>query len=575
MKDEEAKEKVTSRFPLDLQRLLRGHFIAVAVFSVLVNALMLVAPIYMMQIYDRIMTSGSFDALIWLTAIAIVLLVLYGVAEAGRRRTIALAGNHLEDELVPRIFELFQRRPNADRALDRNMARLSRAKTLFNSGSILPFFDLPFAPMFIALLFVIHPLLGVFGLVGTILVLIVAVLAETSTRDAGKIAMTLEASANELAQGLSRQRSAIVAMGLKDAVFARWMHIRDKARGPQMSASRGDNTFSAASRSLRQTLQILVLGISAALAISQEISMGSIIAGSIILSRALAPVDQIVGGWRNLIQAWNAWGELIGDIDGIADSGLKTAHPRPSAILRAERLSISVPGSDKPLIHPFTFEGKGGDFIAIMGANGAGKSSLLQTLAGAWQAASGSVTLGGRDLHAWPASDRGPFIGYVPQDVEILPGTIRDNIARFSQADDKTVFDTAEAALAHEGIMAMPDGYDTRIGSGGVTLSAGQRQLVGLARALFGNPVLLLLDEPTANLDSARVQSIIGALRKAADQGAIVIVATHDIRCVQASNTVLLVRSGQVTAADTRKYLEAAFEAHQVQKARRQDGNIV
>lgn len=544
---------------LSLSRSLRPYLVATFAFSLVANLLLLVSPIYMLQIYDRVVTSGSIDALIWLSAIAVFLLAIYGAAEAGRRRTLAMAADRLDDQLSPMIFAAFEARPDEGMELDRNLRRLRQVRGAFTSGTILPFIDLPFAPLFIACLFFIHPLLGVIGVAGALVVLAIAVVAEVSTREASGLSASLESASSDFASGLSRQRSAIVAMGLGSAAFGRWKALQDKAALSASSAGRGDNLFAALSRSSRQALQIGVLGAGAALALSQSISLGSIVAGSIILARALAPIDQIVGGWRQTVSARRSFDALLAYLEGAGGGASETtALPRPEASLHLKRLAVAAPGGEDTLVRPFTFEAHGGDVIALMGSNGSGKTSLLQTIAGAWRPQDGIVALGGRDLHAWSSSDRGRHVGYVPQDVEILPGTVRDNIARFTACEDALVFAAAQRANAHEMILALPDGFDTLVGPGGRGLSSGQKQMLGLARAMFGNPVLLLLDEPTANLDTSTVTAFLSAIDDAAAGGSIIIGATHDLRFLRHSATVLVIRAGSVVAADTAQYLQAS-----------------
>lgn len=546
--------------PLKLQvrTVLRPYIAALLGFSLASNLLLLVSPLYMLQVYDRVLSSGSPDTLIWLTILAVFLLGIYGAAEAARRRISALAGAALETLLVPKVFKRFEAGGEDGPRLSHDLALISRVQGTLQNGTILPFMDLPFAPLFLVVLFMIHPLLGGIGLVGAGIVFAIAVTAEMTTRETSTFSQASASSASELAQGLERQRSAMVAMGLMPSVFAKWNAMKMIGQGFAMAASKDDGKFSAISKSSRQVLQIFILGGGAALALSQQISPGSIVASSIILARALGPIDQIVGGWRNLIQAWRGWKQLQDNLSGIEDNAVFTPLPRPESELVLDRLAVVVPGATDPLIRPFSFTAQKGQIIALAGANGAGKTTLLQTVSGAWEAGSGSVRLGGRNLHEWPSSDRGRFVGYVPQDVELLPATVGENISRLGDAAGEAVFEAAREAGAHDVIVSLPEGYDTRVGPGGVHLSAGQRQLIGLARALYGQPNLLLLDEPTANLDAVAAPALIGALDRAAKNGAIILVSSHDRRLIEKSTTVLLVRQGSVMAAPAEQYLKLA-----------------
>ncbi|MEL7481278.1 MAG: ATP-binding cassette domain-containing protein [Pseudomonadota bacterium] len=522
------------------------HSLGILAFSLFVNLLLLVSPLYMLQIYDRVLTSGSTDTLIWLSLIAVFLLGVYAAAEAGRRRVLALAGLRLEEVFSRRMFARFADGEDAAHALPSDISNLSRIQAALQNGVLLAFFDLPFTPFFIALLFLLNPMLGVLGIVGALLVLAIALVSEFATRGSGQRAIAVANEAQAFARGLSRQKSAVVAMGLGQRLFNRWRGIRDAATDEAISASKGDGAFSSLARSVRQILQVIVLGAGAALALSQEISPGGIVAASVIMSRALAPIDQIVGSWRTIVMARSAWSDLIQRLDPSLDPSTYTPLPRPSADIQIDRLSVQVPGTELPVIRPFSFVISPESKIALCGGNGSGKTTLLQTLAGVWPAGSGRILLGGRDIHAWPSEDRGQFIGYVPQDVELVPGTVADNISRFEDDRLNDVFAAAQRAGAHDLIVRLPDGYDTRVGPGGVHLSAGQRQLIGLARAFFGDPVLLLLDEPTANLDDLTSKHVAVAIDDLVRQGAIVIVSTHDPALIARMDLCLMVRDGAI-----------------------------
>jgi ATP-binding cassette, subfamily C, type I secretion system permease/ATPase len=542
---------------LQVRQRLRPYIAGLAGFSLASNILLLVSPLYMLQVYDRVLSSGSIDTLIWLSVLAVFLLGVYGAAEAGRRRVSALAGKELDTLLMPLAFSRFET-DSGQPHLARDLGAVQRIQTALQSGSLVPFADLPFAPLFLVVLFLIHPVLGAIGLVGAIVVFAVAVTAELTTRQAGQFSQGALRSAGEFATGLERQRSAMAAMGLVPAAYRRWRANQEAGQGFSLDAAKQDGKFSAISRSTRQVLQICVLGGGAALALSQEISPGAIVASSIILARTLGPIDQIVGSWRNTIQTWTAWKDLMERLDGTEAEPQYTPLPRPAADLKLDRLSVVVPGAEGPQIRPFSWSANGGQLIAVTGGNGAGKTTLLQTLAGAWQPGSGTISLGGRNLHDWPGPDRGRHVGYVPQDVELLPATVGENIARLGEADSDAIIAAARAAGAHETILALPDSYDTRVGPGGTHLSAGQRQMIGLARALYGDPVLLLLDEPTANLDAAAAPGLVNALRQAAERGAIILAATHDRRVIERATTVLLVRNGDVMAAPAEQFLKLA-----------------
>jgi PrtD family type I secretion system ABC transporter len=540
-------------------RELPGYFIPILSFSLVSNILLLVSPLYMLQVYDRILTSGSKDTLIWITLISVFLLAVFAASETGRRKMCNLAAESLEQKLSERIFVQFDKQHDAGGRLPNDLRVLGRIHGFFQNQTILPFFDLPFAPLFLLIMFMIHPLIGMLGLVGGLILLSVAVFAEFSTRRTHETSSAVNSKAFNLASGLSRQRSAIVSMGLTTHALSKWRETKNTARELNLKAGGRESGFSALTKAGRQILQILILGAGGALAITQQISPGAIVAGSIILGRALAPIDQIVGSWRGITQARSAWNQLKDSIEAPVETVAFTPLPRPEAQLKLDRLSIAVPGSREALIRPFGFEMNGGHMMAILGSNGCGKTTLLQTLAGAWMPHSGEVALGGRNLHKWAAEDRGQYIGYVPQDVELLPGTVAENISRMRDAEAFDIIEASKKAGAHEIILSLPKGYDTEVGASGMTtLSAGQRQLIGLARALFGSPVLILLDEPTANLDPTAVYKAISHLNKVAQSGVMIIAATHDIKLIQATKSVMVIREGGILNADTKQYLQAS-----------------
>ena len=542
-----------------MERELPGYFLPILGFSLVSNILLLVSPLYMLQVYDRILTSGSKDTLIWITIISIFLLAVYAAAETGRRRICSLAAEELEEKLSERVFVEFGKTHDAGGRLPNDLRVLSRIRGFFQNQTVLPFFDLPFAPLFLLVMFMIHPIIGVLGLTGGIILLSVAICAELSTRRTNETASAVNSEAFNLAGGLSRQRSAIVAMGLTDNALAKWRRTKETARELNLKAGAKETGFSSVTKAGRQMLQILILGAGGALAITQQISPGAIVAGSIILGRALGPIDQIVGSWRGIAAARSAWNQIQTAIENNDPKVAYTPLPRPEAQLKLDRLSIAIPGSREALIRPFGFEASGGQMIAILGSNGCGKTTLLQTIAGAWTPHSGSVVLGGRDLHAWASEDRGQYIGYVPQDVELLPGTVGENIARMTECEAEDIIEAAKKAGAHDMILSLPQGYETPVGSAGIgSLSAGQRQLIGLARALFGNPVLIILDEPTANLDPSAVYRAISNLNKVAKAGTIILTATHDAKLISATQSVMVIREGGVLTADTKQYIQAS-----------------
>lgn len=542
----------------EINDLLPSAFRALFVFGLAVNVLLLVSPLYMLQIYDRVLSSGSFDSLLWLTLIAVFLLAVYAMAEMGRRRIAALAAQALDSHFQGRIFARFERGLDDRPALMADAQQLNRLTGVFQNGTVIAFFDLPFAPLFMVLLFLLHPLLGLVGLGGALVVFALAVRAEASTRANGQAAAAGSAAALEFAGGLVRQRSAMIAMGIGARAYAKWLELRARAAVFADRAADGEGSHAGTSRSLRQILQILVLATGAGLALVQAISPGAIVAASILVARALAPIDQITGGWRQLVQARAAWEDLSERLASVEPELAYTPLPRPEPVVAIERLAVELPNAREALIRSFTYTIPAGRKVAVVGQNGSGKSALLQTLAGVWPSGGGSVALGGRDIHAWSSGDRGGHVGYVPQDIELMSATVAENIARLATGEADAMLDAARRAGAHDAILGLPQGYDTIVGPGGTQVSRGQTQLIGLARALYGDPVLLLLDEPTANLDPDSAARVIGALGQFSGAGGIVIAASHDPRLVAAMDVVLTIRRGAVEEVSAAEYAAAA-----------------
>jgi PrtD family type I secretion system ABC transporter len=549
-------------------RKLRRHLWWAFGFSVVVNLLFLVSPLYMLQVYDRVLASGSMETLIYLSVIAVFLLLVYIAAEAGRKRVLSRAGQVLGEALdgVTLRRGLSAAATPSQKTIA-SVANLSKVQSLLLQGTVAPLFDLPFVFLFLGVLFLIHPILFAIGLVGAGILLCLAVATDKVSRGAVKQASEQDQKAQGHLSHMVRQRAAIVSMGMTDRAVEQWQVMRREAVDTNLEAGEGANLLSSVTRSFRQILQIAILGGGAALAVGGSVTPGTIVAGSIIMGRGLAPIDQTVAIWRQLILGWQGWKELSEWVDGHAPSDLPmevaavTAMPRPTPQLKFEEFAVGIPGTDKPLLPQMTVELKPGALIALLGPSGAGKTSFLQSVAGAWAPAHGTVRLGGRDMTSWDARDRGRWVGYLPQHVELLTGTILQNIARFTDCDPEEVFIAAQRVGCHEMILRLPKGYDTPIGEGGVHLSAGQRQSVGLARAFFAYPSLILLDEPTAHLDAGLAANLMARFaaytRSPQDERDITaIIATHDLRLINAADQVMIIQDRKIQITPREEYLK-------------------
>ena len=541
---------------------LKPFLIVTLLFSLVVNLLMLVSPLYMLQVYDHVLSSGSIETLVMVSIAAIGLLSVYGFAEAARRKTLALMSEQIQTEYGPIIFSSSFQKPEAAQGLPAKLADLSTVENFLRHGLLLPFFDLPFTPLFIFAMFLVHPIIGWIGVIGGLALILITIFTEMSTRQSVEDAMRAESISSNLANEISRKRSAIMSLGMMTPLLANWMSHKKRANEMTLAGLGRSTFFSSQAKALRQMLQVGALGVGGYLVLQLEMSAGAIIAGSILMGRALAPIDQALGAWRQLIRARKAWGSVNETVSQSEDAATTlTPMPRPTSELSIESLVVASAGSDEPLLPKFNVTLTAGSSVAILGPSGSGKTSLLQTLVGAWMPLDGRVRLGGRDIHGWDASDRGKYLGYVPQDVELLPGTIAQNINRFSDGSPEDVMAAAQKAGFHDMILRFPEGYDTRVGPGGHHLSQGQQKGVGLARAFYMNPVLVVLDEPGANLDRLSFSSFQRGLSEIKASGSIIIFATHDTRFLALADNIILLEDRALKMVSTKEYLETLSRA--------------
>lgn len=533
---------------------LRPYVRVALVFSIIGNLTLLVSPLYMLQVYDRVLASGSIETLILISLVAALLMCVFVFAELGRRRVVALAVQELESKYDRQIFEEALASPEPT-ALRSSQTDLSTIQTFLSNGMILPLFDLPFTPLFLLLLFLLHPVIGWLGVAGAIILLAIAAYSEFSTRQATELAQSAEHGALTYATMLERQRSAVLGMGMVGSAYEAWKQRKQAASSKTLNSATDNVVFSASTRGLRMMLQIAALGIGAALVLAQQTTPGAIIAGSIILGRALAPIDQSVSIWRQIVRFRTAWQNLGMKLFAGRERVEITSMPRPDPILLIENLEVGVQQSETPLFPKFSLTVEKGEIVCLVGGIGAGKTSLLQTVSGFWRPLSGSVRLGGVDMHHWAADDRGQYVGYLPQGGELVPGTVTENISRFQEAEAREVFAAARMVDAHATISALPKAYDTMVGPDGTHISAGQTAKIALARAFFREPVLVLLDEPSANLDAPSRAGLVRSLGQARSHGTIVLMATHDPALIDICDKVVLLSTQRIAAVSPQDYL--------------------
>ena len=525
----------------------RSAFVSVGVFSFCINLLMLTMPLYMLQVYDRVLTSRSFDTLIMLSVLALGLMSMNGLLEFVRARVLVRVGARLDQALSPQVFgSVVAQRLRGGDEQGQPLRDLETLRTFLTGSALHAFDDSPWTPLFIALIFVFHPLLGTIALVGAILLFALAVLGEFLTRRPLAEASHQSMRANRFADSTFRNAEAIEAMGMRPALEKRWLERHVAALAYQARASDRAGSLTAAVKFVRPVLQMSMLGFGAYLAIQQVITPGVMIAASIILGRALAPVEAAINGWRSFVGARGAHGRLNDLLGEAEDATPDMALPAPSGRLAVEVGSAGPPALTKPVLRRINLALEPGEALGVIGPSAAGKSSLARLLVGVWKPQSGHVRLDGADIYDWNPVELGPHVGYLPQDVELFDGSVADNIARFTEADPAAVVAAAQRAGVHEMILQLPDGYDTLIGESGGVLSGGQRQRIALARALFGPPALVVVDEPNSNLDSEGEVALHEAIAWLKSEGRTVVIISHRPNILNQVDKILLLREGRI-----------------------------
>jgi ATP-binding cassette subfamily C protein RsaD len=503
----------------------------------------------MLQVYDRVLSSRNLMTLLFLTIIAVFLYLVYGSLEAMRSRVLVRGGARFENVLRAPLFEttfaaMLGRKSGTVEAQPFRDADMVRE---FVTGSaMLAFFDLPWVPLFVAAAFLLHPIFGWLAIGSGILTLIFTIINEYSTKKLLYRATQASISAHADVSATLRNAEVMRAMGMASGLQDRWADRRNEQIAWQAVASDRGSALIAGLKSFRQIVQVFILGVGGYLCLEGELSAGGIVAASIIVGRALAPIELAVGQWKVFQGARGAWGRLQDLFRAIPQSQMRMPLPAPKGNINVEQIVAAAPGERTPILRGVSFQLEKGDALAIIGPSAAGKSSLIRVLLGVWPALAGTVRFDGFDVNHWNPNDLGPHIGYLPQDVELFAGTIAQNIARFREAEHADVIRAAELAGVHEMVQHMPSGYDTQIGEGGHALSGGQRQRVGLARALFGKPAIVVLDEPNANLDSTGESALVGAIRYLKQTGSTVIFVTHKTNMLTLADKVLLMEQGAV-----------------------------
>lgn len=536
----------------DLERTLlacRTSFFAVALFSFFINLLMLVPSFYMLQVYDRAVGSGSKATLLMLTLIMLFLMLSMGALEWVRSRIMVRISTRLENDLGARLhdagFKLALDSGGVN-ATTQPLSDLNGLRQFLTGSGLFAFFDAPWLPIYLAVMFIFHPWFGWLGAVSALLLVALAMLNERLTQDPLQQANHEQLLATSLTGKSLNNAEAIAAMGMLPSLRQRWLKQVHKVLLLQSLASDRAGAISSLSKTFRQLVQSLVLGLGAYLAINQEISGGLMIAGSILLGRALAPIDQMIGAWKGFIGARSQYARLHDLLAKVAQEPEPMPLPAPLGNIAVENLHTGAPGSTKPIIRNISFQVTPGTAVGIIGPSGSGKSTLARALLGIWPALEGHVRLDGADVGQWRREELGRYLGYLPQDIELFEGSIGENIARLGELDAEAVVDAAQLAGVHELILQLPQGYDTRIGANGGGLSGGQRQRIGLARALYGNPIVLILDEPNSNLDEAGEKMLARALQVMKQRGSTLFVITHRPNVLAQLDSLIVMNAGEM-----------------------------
>jgi PrtD family type I secretion system ABC transporter len=528
----------------------RGAFLGVAILSGLINLLYLSGSIFMMEVYDRVLPSRSIPTLVGLSVIIVVLYLFQGLFEMLRGRIMARVGAALDEDLSQQILQEQLKAPLKDKVDgdgQQPLRDLDQLRAFFAGGGPSALFDLPWMPLYLFVCFAFHPWLGFAALGGATVLVVITLLTELLTKEASKAAVRAALLRNGISEGARRNAEVVHAMGMAQRIGARWGDANAGYLAHQQRASDVAGGFGAMSKVLRMLLQSMVLAIGAYLVIDGQATGGIMIASSILTSRAMAPVELAIGNWKGFVSARQGWRRL----KTLLEANFRTSDPLklpvPRSVLSVENAGAGAPGGQRFAVQDVSFELKAGNGLGIIGPSASGKSSLARMIVGVWPTWRGKVRFDGAAVEQWLPEDLGHHIGYLPQDVELFAGTVAQNIARFDpEPKADAIIAAAKAANVHEMILQLPDGYETQVGEAGAALSGGQRQRIALSRALYGNPFLVVLDEPNSNLDNEGEQALTAAIMGIRARGGIVVVIAHRPSALAGVDLVLVMGEGRV-----------------------------
>ena len=550
----------------------KGSFLSVGFFSLFVNALMLVPTFYMIQVSGRVVPSSSTSTLIMLTLIMTILMLTLGSLEWVRSRIMVRVSNRLDALLSRDVYRASFKKALSSGGMDasaQSLNDLTSLRQFLTGNGVFAFFDAPWLPIYTAVMFLFHPWFGWMTVGSTIVLIGLAFLNQRFTGKA--LAEANQQSVTATLQTTKNLRNAevIESMGMLDTLMARWNVRQRRVLALQSDASDKGGIVSSISRVFRLWAQSIMLALGAYLVITHEVNPGLLMAGSLLLGRALAPLDQMIGSWKGFVAARVQYGRLNDTLEKLNGEPQRMALPDPEGHIHVENLVVAPPGAKAAVIRNISFVTPAGSIVGIVGPSAAGKSTLARALLGIWPPQHGTVRLDGADITAWDKQKLGPHLGYLPQDIELFEGTISDNVARFGKVDSEKVVLAARIAGVHEMILQLPDGYDTVIGSEGINLSGGQRQRIGLARAIYGSPRLIVLDEPNSNLDDVGERALAVALQKIKETGATVFIISHRPSILSRLDRIMVMAGGTITMYGAREQVIAELAQQQTKAQQR------
>lgn len=528
----------------------RRALVVVFAFSLFVNVLVLAGPLYMLQVFDRVLTSRSSDTLLLLSVICVAALLTMSLLDLVRSRITLALSAWLDRLLSPVVFDgsVYSALGVGNRASTQGLRDVRTLRGFLSSPQLFAFFDAPWVPFFVVVMFLLHPYMGVVAIGGAIVLFVIAYLNERLTRGPASEESGASIAAMALADATVRNAESVSAMGMQPALRERWRETTARARVSQVVSERRTSWLVVASKFVRMVLQMMILGVGAWLALSGEITPGAMIAGSILLSRALAPVEQAIGGWRMMIGARQAYRRVREQLVHQPVMPESMELPAPLGSLSVSGVSFMIEGHREPILRNISFSLEPGEVLGLVGPSGSGKSTLARLLLGNLTPKTGHVRLDGMDVSAWSPDRLGPHCGYLPQEIELFAGTVKDNIARMGEPSPEQVIVAAQMAGCHELVLSLPEGYDSSVGERGMALSGGTRQRVGLARALYGKPTFVVLDEPNSNLDGKGEAALKGALEALKAQNSTVIIIGHRSSTLDLVDKVLVIEKGNVVS---------------------------